>query len=131
MAPTSRAEIEEIKATLSEMQNKQTDMDARLQIVEKESGYNYKLLVVGNGDAPLKELGRQIADWMKQNKDIPELVRSHEKWFQKNENLINTVDRQGRWIENVNWIARAILLVLIGILATNVWNIATHPPPIP
>lgn len=138
MAPITRAEIDQIREELKALNSKWVDadsvindMEARMQTVEKESAYTYKAVVIGNGDAPLREIGRNLVEWMKQNKDIPDLVRSHEQWFKDNKKLADTVDRQGRWIENVNWIARAILLVLIGILATNVWNIVTHPPPIP
>jgi hypothetical protein len=84
----------------------------RLTNVEDEVKYHNKLLVVGNGDPPLKELGRDVWDWMKENKGLPETVRMH-----------------GRWMENVNKIGWAIILLLIGILVTNGYEVFFRQAP--
>jgi len=89
-------------------------VEVRLEIVEKTVDSHQNLLIVGTGDAPLKEIGRAIGRWLEENKDLPALVRSHEKRFEKNAGIVEDVGRQGRWIENVNKIGWIIASSAIG-----------------
>ncbi len=99
MMPTvTRAEIDDILRRL-------TNVETRFERVENASEYHNKLLVVGNGDPPLKELGRDITAWLTENKSLPETVRTH-----------------ARWIENTNKFGWAIILLLLTLLGTNIYS---------
>lgn len=51
-----------------------------------------------------------------------EIIRLMEKFLTDNEKLPETVRTYGRWIDNVNKVGWAIILLLLGILANLIFN---------
>lgn len=76
---------------MTALQDKDADTKKRLEFIEK-------IVIIGNGDPPLRETARANSNWINANLELPKTVEKHSGW-------ILTFDR-------VAWI---VVTVLIGI----------------
>jgi hypothetical protein len=83
---------------------------ARLSTVEKTVEGHNTLFIVGNGEPAMKDQVRTLTQWKKDNELLPETVRT-----------------QGRWIQNINKLGWAIIVILLGILVTNGYGVFFKP----
>jgi cell division protein FtsX len=100
MTPLStRAEIEEIKRKLEKVESDQRSSETKIN-------HLYDVVLIGSSDQPShREVIKLMAKFLVDNEKLPETVRT-----------------QGRWIENINRLGWAAVLILLGILINNIFN---------